>query len=146
MKSVEEVTACVADYGTFISVAEKLGERMKKVYYYGLTESEYHDIRETIIGTGLPNVERIDDPLGPEVLDSIDLFVFPDIGYGGLQRHLRSIGKAVWGHMGATNLEIYRDDFIEVFKEVSLPTIHSETVGGGFGTHGLSQKASEYLD
>lgn len=130
MKSVEEVTACVADYGTFISVAEKLGERMKKVYYYGLTESEYHDIRECIIGTGLPNVERLDDPLDPDILDTIDLFVFPDIGFGGLQKHLRSIGKAVWGHMGATDLELYRTDFLDILHDVGLPTIHSETVVG----------------
>ena len=130
MKAVEEVTACCVDYGTFIDVASKLAETMGTVYYYSPTETEYQDIRDCIKGEGLDRVKRLDDPLDPEILKTIDLFVFPDIGFTGLQKHLRDIGKAVWGHMGATELELYRDLFLDVLKEVELPTIHSETIIG----------------
>ena len=130
MKSVEEVVACVVDYGTFLSIAEKLAETMDTVYYHSPYDTEYEDVRACSTGTGLDRVIRLDDFLDPEVLGTIDLFVFPDIGFSSLQRHLRSLGKAVWGHLGATELELYRDKFLEVLKEVGLPTVHSERIVG----------------
>jgi hypothetical protein len=130
MKPVEEVTACVCDYGTFISVAEKLAETMEKVYYFSPFETEYQDIRACINGEGLSKVQRLDNPLDPTILPDIDLFVFPDIGFSGLQRHLRDMGKAVWGHCGASDLELYRDFFLATLEEVGLPTIHSQELVG----------------
>jgi len=130
MKPVQEVVACVVDYGTFISVAEKLAETMAKVYYHSPYETEYQNVRNCIKGWGLDLVERLDEFLDPDILKTIDLFVFPDIGFGGLQRHLRSLGKAVWGHMGANDLELYRDLFLDVLKQVKLPIIHSERIVG----------------
>lgn len=130
MKDVDEVVACVVDFGTFLSVAERLGETMKLVYYHSPHETEYQDIREYVKGDGLDNVIRLDDVLDPGVLDEIDLFVFPDIGFTGLQRHLREIGKAVWGHMGATELELYRTRFLDMLEELGLPMVHNERVKG----------------
>jgi hypothetical protein len=130
MKPVDEVTACVVDYGSFTSVAEKLAETMIQVYYYLPFEQEFQDIRDCIKGTGLALVDRIDDFLDPDVLDTIDLFIFPDIGFTGLQRHLREIGKAVWGSMGADELELYRTKFLKVIKNVGLSVIHSEKCVG----------------
>src|SRR6185312_3285192 len=118
------------DQGTFISIADKLSETMAKVYYHSPYETEYQDVRACVQGTGLDRVIRLDDFLDPDYLDEIDLFVFPDIGFGGLQRHLRSIGKAVWGHMGATDLELYRTMFLDTLEEVGLPTIQSERITG----------------
>src|SRR5271156_1381335 len=100
VKPVQDVRACVIDYGTFIDVAAKLGETMAKVYYHSPVDQEYQNVRDCVLGEGLENVERLDDLF--DKLDEIDLFVFPDIGFGSLQRHLRSRGKAVWGHQGAT--------------------------------------------
>jgi len=130
MKPVQEITACVWDYGTFASVADKLAETMERVYYYSPYETEYQDIRDYIRGYGLKRAYKLDEPFDPGVFPSIDLFIFPDIGFGGLQRHLKSLGKAVWGHMGATELELDRDLFLNVLEEVGLPTIHSEKIVG----------------
>lgn len=130
MKAVKDVTACVVDYGTFISIAEKLAETMEKVYYHSPFQTEYQNVRACSKGTGLDNVERLDEILDPDTLDEIDLFVFPDIGFGDLQKHLRALGKAVWGHMGADDLELYRDYFLNVLKKLNLPTIHSEKLVG----------------
>src|SRR5260370_26513960 len=130
MKAVEEVVACVVDFGTFISVAEKLAETMDTVYYHSPFNTEYQDIRNCINGDGLAKVKRLDDFLDPEVLSTIDLFVFPDIGFSDVQRHLRSLGKAVFRHMTATDLDLYRDFFLATLQEVGLPTIHSEEFTG----------------
>lgn len=128
MKAVEEVTCCVVDYGNFVSLADKLGETMKKVYYSPPNEREFQDIRDMIQGEGLDHVERISDFW--DIIGEIDLFVFPDIGHGGLQRHLRGMGKAVWGSMGADELELYRTQFLEVLEDVGLPIVSSQEIVG----------------
>lgn len=130
MKEIQEVTACLWDYGTFLSLGERLAERMKKVYVYTPYEQEYLDLRDCVRGRGIPNVERLDEPLDPATLKKIDLFVFPDRGYGGVQRHLRDIGKAVWGSMGACELEEYRTKFLDTLKKLGLPVIHTIRVQG----------------
>lgn len=128
LKPVEEVVTCVVDYGTCICLAVALGRTMKKVYYFSPVEREYVTVREEAVGGGVAGIERVDDfwPL----LDEIDLFVFPDIGFGGLQKHLRSLGKAVWGHMGADELELSRTFFLDVLEEVGLPIVRSERIVG----------------
>lgn len=129
MKRVEDVTACVVDYGTFISIAAKLAESMARCFYHSPFETEYQNVRNCVLGVGIEGVERLDEIFGPE-FDDIDLFVFPDIGFGDLQRQLRKMGKAVWGHMGANDLELYRDYFLEVLKKVGLPRIPSKKIVG----------------
>lgn len=130
LKKVEEVVACVIEYGTFISVAEKLAERMKTVYYHSPYEEEYQDVRKCVKGTGLDKVKRLDNFFDPKVFDTIDLFIFPDTNFSGLQTHLRSLGKAVWGQMGATDLELERDTFLDTLREIGLPTIKSKRIVG----------------
>jgi hypothetical protein len=130
VKPVEDVTACVIDYGSFMSLSETLARTMKKVYYYSPFEAEFQDLRDCIKGTGLDPVERLDSFLDPDVFDEIDLFIFPDIGYGGMQRHLRKLGKAVWGSMGADELELYRSYFLQVLEHAKLPIIPYEELTG----------------
>jgi len=130
LKPVSEVTACVFDYGTFLCLADKLGETYKKVYYYTPTEKEFYTIDELSKGTGIDNIERVEDIFNPEIFDEIDLFIFPDIGYEGLQKHLKSLGKVVWGSMGADELELLRDHFLKTLKQLGLPVIHTETITG----------------
>lgn len=129
-KDVSEVVACIVDYGSFICLAEKLAETYEKVYYYTPTSQEFYSIDDLVKADGLNKVERVEDIFDPEFLEKVDLFVFPDIGYGGLQKYLRSIGKAVWGSMGADDLEIYRTEFLKTLKALKLPIIHTETVTG----------------
>jgi hypothetical protein len=130
LKPVEEVSCVVVDYGSFESLADKLAETMETVYYYSPFEQEYRDINRCVIGEGLENVIRLDDPLEPDVLEQIDLFVFPDIGYGGLQHHLRDIGKAVWGANGVSDYELFRTKFLGLLKELGLPMAKSVKLVG----------------
>lgn len=130
LKSVEEITVCVIDYGSFECVAEKLAETAKKVYYHSPFEEEFLDLQSCVTGYGLKNVERLDQPLDPNMLGDIDLFVFPDRGFGGLQRHLREIGKPVWGSMGFCEYEESRTKFLKLMKQLELPTVESVTIRG----------------
>lgn len=130
LKESKDVVACVFDYGTFICLAEKLAETYKKVYYYTPTSQEFYSIEDLAKSDGIPGVERVFDIFDPEFVKEVDLFIFPDIGYGGLQKYLRSIGKAVWGSMGADELETIRTEFMKVLKKLKLPTIHTETIQG----------------
>ncbi len=130
MKKVSDIVACVCDYGTFLSLADKLGESYGKVYYYSPFETEYQDAKKCVIGTGVPTVERLDEYMDPEIIEEVDLWIFPDIAHGGFQRYLRSIGKAVWGGMGACDLELYRTRFLKMLAEVGLPVAPTKTVVG----------------
>lgn len=138
MKHTKEVTAAVIDYGTFISLSERLSDTFDTVYYYSPFEAEFADVRDCCRATGLNKVKRLDDFMEPEIYDSIDLWIFPDVNYTGLQRFLRRDGKAVWGSMGASDLELYRTYFLDVLNEVGLPYVKSKTC------HGLTA-LSEYL-
>lgn len=130
MKRAENVTACVVDYGNFICLADKLGQTYGKVFYYSPHETEYRDIGRCIKGNGVPTIERLDEPFTPEVFSKIDLFVFPDIGFAGLQRFLVDQGKAVWGSKDITNTELYRSLFLDMLDAVGLPKPKSKVIKG----------------
>lgn len=130
MKPIEDVVAAVIDYGSFVSVADKLAQTFKTQYYYSPFEEEFRDIRDCVIGDGLKKAIRLNEYMDPEVYDTIDLWVFPDIGFGGFQKFLKREGKAVWGSMGASNLELYRTQFLKVLKEVGLPVVPSVVIRG----------------
>lgn len=129
MKDVSEVRCCVVDY-MFTSIAEKLAETFEDVAYYSPFEQEYLEVQRVVIGDGLDNVRRIEDPLDPNFFDSVDLFIFPDRGFAGLQRDIRRRGKAVWGSFGACELEEYRTRFLKVLEGLDMPIIHSEKIKG----------------
>lgn len=122
---------CVVDAGTFIPLADMMGRKAKKAYYYSPYEQEYLGIERCVIGDGFDTFERLDEFLDPNRLAEIDLFIFPDIGFGNLQRMLRDdMGKMVWGSMGASDLELYRTKFLKVLEDAGLPIVNSERVVG----------------
>lgn len=130
MKPIGEVTALVADYGTFIDLAQALSRDCKKVYYHSPTDAEYRDFHDCVIGVGVPGIERVEEIIDPEIMAEVDLFVFPDIGWGGTQRYLRSVGKAVWGSMGASDLELYRTRFLKTIAKLGLEVVPYKVVKG----------------
>ena len=134
MKDLHDIVAVCADYGTFVSLADRLSKDYRKVYYYTPIDDEYRNVKDCVIGDGLEReghrIERIDEFIDPDIIKEADLFIFPDIGWGGTQKYLRSIGKAVWGSMGADEYELYRTKFISLLKSLGLPLIHSEKIVG----------------
>lgn len=129
-KPASEAVVCVVDYGSFICLADKLSETFAETYYYTPTSQEFYSIDDLVKADGLKNVQRVFDIFDPTFLEKVDLFVFPDIGYGGLQKYLRSIGKVVWGSVGMDEIELMRTQFIKTLEQLGLPTIHTEKVVG----------------
>jgi hypothetical protein len=130
MKDIGEIHCAVIDSGTFIPLAEMMAKSCARVSYYSPHEQEYLGIERCIIGDGMPTFDRVDDYMEPEFFNTVDLWVFPDINFGGFQRYLRALGKPVWGHMGADELELYRTRFLKVLQEVELPTVNSKVIRG----------------
>lgn len=141
MKAPENVTACVVDYGNFLCLAEKLGETYRKVYYYSPHETEYREVARCVLGEGIPTIERCNEPL--DLIGKVDLWVFPDIGFTGLQRHLVTQGAAVWGSRDVTNIELERSTFLKVLNEVGLPVAPSTVVNGLGSLTTLLKKAHD---
>lgn len=130
-KDPSEIVALVADYGSFESLAVKLSETFAKVYYNTPSNSEFHDLKECVKGDGVPGIERVDGIITSETMKEVDLFIFPDIGYGGEQEYLRNdCGKLVWGSMGADEYELYRTRFLKLVKDLGLAVPISKTIRG----------------
>ncbi len=118
MKATSDITALVFDHGLFIPVAQTLAKTCKRVLYHSPFEEGFTTINRSLIGDGYPDIERCDDFWS--IKDEIDLFVFPDIQHAGLQLELERQGKAVWGSRRGDSLELKRQKFHQVLKDVGL--------------------------
>ena len=129
---LSEKTICVVDSGYFISLARKLSGSFKKVYYCTPTDKEFLSINDYAMGTGFPEIEKIEGYgfMEPEILKEIDCFCFSDIGYVPIQEYLRSIGKPIWGSFGATDLEIFRTKFLESIAKLGMPVAPYKKIKG----------------
>lgn len=112
-------TCCVFDNGLHTSLAQRLSETFGRVFYHSPWEQGFPRSSATIIGSGIPGVQRINS-IWP-LLDEIDLFIFPDIFHGPLQVYLRSIGKRVWGSGLVESLEFQRPDAKRWMRDLGLP-------------------------
>lgn len=127
MKPVSDVVCTVVDHGLFLPIALKLAEQMKHVYYFSPVESMMPKLADGMIGEGFDNLTRINSPWEAE---HADLFVFPDIGFGPLQKHLREMGKPVWGHNGGDILETHRGRHLMKLNELEMDLPPFEIVKG----------------
>lgn len=109
----------VYDKGIYVSWAERLARDFGKCYYYTPWKGSFPTSNNLLVGKGIPGVERVTDLW--DVIDQVDLFVFPDVLDGDLQEHLRRMGKRVWGSGKAEELELYRWETKQLLKEIGLP-------------------------
>jgi hypothetical protein len=118
LKPASEVVALVVDNGLFVDIARTLGRTFKKVYYCCPWINSFPKPHVAWVGKGFPEIEVIDDPF--QVVDQIDLAVFPDIYFGWLQVHLERLGIAVWGGRHGDLMEIDRAGAKRVMKRAGL--------------------------
>lgn len=130
MKPLEEAHVAIIDSGAFVALAERLSRSFGKVSYHSPHQQEFLAIERCVIGDGCDGFQRVDEYMDPDFYNSVDVWLFPDIEFGGLQRFLRSQGKLVWGSMGASDLELFRTRFIKTLHEVGLPVIESHRIEG----------------
>lgn len=128
MKPVSDVVACVIDHGLFLPIAQTLAEQYKHVYWWSPWDTGFPKVAEGIVGDGFKNITRVTDIW--RVKKKCDLFVCPDVGFGGLQQELVSQGFPVWGHHGADELETDRGLFLETLDELGMPTPKYEVIMG----------------
>ena len=126
---LSQVTAMVVDPGTAVDFARVLGKAYKKVYYCNPSWVDARPIvNEHVLGYGYDEIEICFSPF--EHFDDVNLFVFPYVGFGGMQDHLASIGKAVWGSRSkGEDLELNRKFQHELFGKLKLPVGKYEVTG-----------------
>lgn len=145
MSSLKSKTVFIRDFGLYAYLAERFARDCGKVYYQVPNDEDpYATTARDEIGTGLPNVTRIsgEDDFW-ELVDStprkIDFFVFPDVGEGGLQEHLRRLGYPVYGSGESQILELDKALFNnKVLPKAGLPYVPMERIRGTY-------KLREYL-
>jgi len=127
--NIDEKIALVCCNPLFCSLAERFGRDFKKVYLHIPYAGSFPTMNSGLIGTGLKNVELVDDVFGPH-FDEVDIFIFPDLGTAALQIHLEKLGKRVWGPRNAEELEQYRELCKEKMEEMGLPVQPWKVVKG----------------
>lgn len=127
MKPISECCVCVVDHGLFIPLALRLAETFKRVLYHSPCEAGFPMLGPFVIGD-FPPVERCNDIWLSK--HDIDLFVFPDIGYAGLQLELSSQGFPVWGSRTGDEYELSRTKFLRTLKNLGLDVPSYEVISG----------------
>ena len=131
MDAITDKSFCVCDFGLFTELAIHLARKTTgKVRSYVPWQGAFPFINDRLVGDGIPNIERIDDPLDPEVLDSTDVYCFPDIFNSGMQLALERLGKQVWGSRKGDELERKRLWFRKLQEELGLPVPEYTAVRG----------------
>jgi hypothetical protein len=129
LKDLSDRCVCVVDHGLFVELAIRLSRDFGKVYYTVPSwERGFPLINDAIIGNGFDEITWVDEIW--DVIDEVDLFVFPDVLHSGLQLHLESMGKRVWGSRKADTLEIRRAHLKKVQEELGMHHPKYEIVRG----------------
>ena len=124
-------TVLVYDRGLFVELAIRLARDFGRVLYYKPCCLAFPKSSWDEIGSGIAGVERIPADEFWDVIDWVDLFVFPDIYDGGLQVHLRdTCGKRVWGNFGADVMETDRWGMRRLMKEIGMEIPPTHRVKG----------------
>lgn len=130
MTDLKQLTVRCYDNGTFIPFCRMLTRHFGCVEYFNPWQDMCPTSSELDIGKGFEGEAFIKIDNFWDDLDSVDVFVFPDIYEGGLQKHLRSLGKLVWGSGDCEKLEIFRADTKELMKSLDMPVNKYETITG----------------
>jgi hypothetical protein len=119
---ISNKTCIVYDRGGLYTYrAQDLGRDFGKVLYYIPDASAYPESPKAQIGTGLPEITRIDDKRFYKELNKADLIYFPDAYDGALQNYLRKEGHRVFGSGLCEKMEIDKIFFLEALERAGLP-------------------------
>lgn len=136
MSDLSSKVALVADNGLFAGFAQTLSREFGRVLYWTPWWSAFPKSNDRLIGAGVPGIERVNELF--DVIESVDIFVFPDVYMADLQVYLESQNKRVWGGRYGEELELDRWGLKKFLAKVGLP------VPPGVRIIGLA-KLREYL-
>lgn len=129
-KELKDVRCVIVDNGLFTELALRLAREYGHVGYYNPWEAEFPLINDRILGAGIENLTRLEDPYLNRVVDATDLYVFPDIFHAGKQELLERVGKRVWGSREGDELETKRIWFRGWQEEHQMPVPSYKVVQG----------------
>lgn len=121
-------TVAIVDNGLFAELARTLSRSFGRVLYTSPWIADFPSSTKVELGEGFPEYERIRDIW--EVIDEVDLFVFPDLHNGPLQEYLADQGKRVWGARMGDELETARVEAKAFFKTLGIPQGKYEVIQG----------------
>lgn len=122
MMNIQNKTALVFDYGSYISLAQRLSREdgFGKVYYFvPLIHNGFPTHKPYDIGRNVEGIIKVDE--WASVINEVDIVVFPDVYEPALQVYFKSIGKAVFGSKYAGELEYDRVLLKKKIEELGLP-------------------------
>jgi phosphoribosylamine-glycine ligase len=129
MVNLSDKVCCVIDFGNYISVAIRLSKDFEKVYYWApFVINGFPEHNPKDIGRGVPEIVKISE--WEPYFEEIDIFVFPDLYFSGLQSFLRRQGKLVFGSGQGQIMETDRGFMKRVQKELGLPLNDYDEVEG----------------
>jgi len=126
--NLKDKVVLIEDYGGFTYLVEVFARYFGTVLYYSPYESEFARSQPFIVGTGIPNVTRIDNVDDYE--HEIDLFFFTDLHKGARQNRLRNEGKAVFGSGKIQDYELYRLQLKKFLEQLDMPVNKYEVAHG----------------
>lgn len=118
MKSHADRTILVYDHGHYVEWAITLAKDFGRVLYYVPWEFGFPRSNTLRIGEGIKEIDRVTSPW-PHY-DDIDLWVFPDVYEGPLQKWLVEQGKRVWGCRLGEEMEIDRARSKQLAKQLGI--------------------------
>lgn len=125
-----DATLTLVDNGLFTELAIRLARDVKLVRSNVSWEDEFPTINDRSLGSGIPEIEWLEDPYLDKIVDSTDLYVFPDIFNAGEQQLLKRSGKLVWGSNTGDELETKRVWFRGLQEELGMPIPDGKIVRG----------------
>ena len=129
MTDLSKKSCVVKDHGAFFEVALRLARDFGKVYYTAPWESAFSKIDQAVIGDGFDEVERV--PEIWDVIDKVDLVVYPDVHHAAEQLFIdKHIGCPLWGSRRADDLEIKKSMFKKLQKALGMEVAPYEVLRG----------------
>ena len=112
---LSKITAMVVDNGRFAEFACVLARTYGKVFYCPLFTEPYPSMKHGAIGTGMEGLTVVQKPWDIP-FEKIDLWVFPTLGFGSMQRDLVRQGALVFGARMGEDLELERGAVKDLLK------------------------------
>lgn len=124
------LSVCVIDNcgGFYISTAKRLSEFFETTYYYSVNQSPFPRMSIDSVGKGYDNIIKMDEFWAN--IDLFDVIVFPDIYFNDWGKHLREMGKLVWGGCESEVLETNRKVFKQELEAAGMPVAPTKYIMG----------------
>jgi hypothetical protein len=131
MIDLSQKSAVLVDHGFFIELALRLARDFGTIYYVDPSwETAQTKVDHAITGDGyageLIRVKEIWD-----VIDKVDLAVFPDTGHAGMQLFIeKHVQCPVWGSRRADKLEIEKLAFKKLQEKLGMKFAEYDVIDG----------------